>query len=461
MARFHSCNVLAGIKNDRTLWQFSAHGNVALKDEHTTVNGEALPAPLAQKNWPQLWQPRLNVAWLPPEQVLFRVVHLPSISFEEALSMVELQLEKLSPVPVGQVAWSVYPVPAPAAAAGDLQAYVVVLVERRIVEEYLGELEAAGYLADRLELKALDQICAVPIDTHGAWIFPGLSGNAESALVAWWYGGRLQSLNLLNWPATSERAEALKEQLSQMAWAGELEGWLTALPEWTLVADDETVSQWETPLRKGLDAPIRLVHPTPAPELAALTVKRAVATAGKGNLIPPEFATRYRNQFFDRLWIRGVFSLVVVYFLLVALYMAAVNVQNYRVSQVEARVTGLGPTYTNALQLREHFQVLRTREELKFAALDCWKVTAELLPESVTLDSFNFSEGRKLALNGTAPGDAVLQVNKFYGDIRKATLNGATMFDFTKGQELSTRLGPGGTVVNWNFALELKNTEGQ
>jgi hypothetical protein len=312
-----------------------------------------------------------------------------------------------------------------------------------------------------LELKALDQICAVPIDTNGAWIFPGLSGNAETALVAWWYGGRLQSLNLLTKPAGGDQSDALKEQLSQMAWAGELETWLTALPEWTLVADDETVGQWETPLRKGLDAPIRLVHPMSDGELAALTVKRAVAADGRGNLVPPEFATRYRNQFFDRLWIRGVFSLVVVYFLLVALYMAAVNVQNYRVGQVEAQVSGLGPTYTNALQLRERFQVLRTREELKFAALDCWKVTAELLPESVTLDSFNFSEGRKLALNGTAPGDAVDQVIKFYGDIRKATLNGATMFDFNKGQELSTRLGPGGTVVNWNFALELKNTEGQ
>ena len=34
------------------------------------------------------------------------------------------------------------------------------------------------------------------------------------------------------------------------------------------------------------------------------------------------------------------------------------------------------------------------------------------------------------------------------------------MFDPNKGQELSQRVGPGGSLI-WNFALELKRTEGE
>lgn len=466
MARPHSCNVLHSTGTDRRLWQFSAQGNFALKEEHAAPAGGFLPSHLAQKNWRQLGQPRLNIAWLPPENVFFRVIHLPPSSFAETLSMVELQLEKLSPLPVGQVAWTVYPVAQPASAPGeagaavDLQAHVIVFVARDVVEKHLGELETAGYLADRLELQAFDQITAVPVDANGAWIFPGLAGGPDTALVAWWYGGRLQSLNPITLVTNGDPAESLKEQLAQMAWAGELDGWLTALPVWTLVADDEAVARWEAPLRKGLDAPIRLVHPTPAAELAALTAKRATQSDGKGNLVPPEFATRYRNQFFDRLWIRGMFAVGAVYFILVAIYLAVVEVQDYRVSKVEAYVEGLGADYTNTLQLRERFQVLKTREELKFAALDCWKATAELLPESLTLDGFSFAEGRRLNLNGTAPGDASADVIKFYGDLRKYTASGQPMFDFNKGKELSTRVGPGGVVV-WNFELELKRTESQ
>lgn len=463
MARLHSCNVLHSAGTDRRLWQFSAQGEFAVQRELTAKDGEFLPAHIAQKTWGQLWQPRLNIAWLPPESVFFRVVQLPPSTFAETLAMVELQLEKLSPLPVGQMLWGMYVVPPAATApANDLQTVVVVFVERKVVEEFLGALETQGYLADRLELQALDQITAAKVDGNGAWIYPGLGGGPDTALVAWWYGGKLHSLNALSLPAAGDRAESLKEQLAQMAWAGELEGWLTALPQWTLVGDNEAVAQWEAPLRKGLDAPIRLVNPTPLTELATLSAKRSVASDGKGNLIPPEYATRYRNQFHDRLWIRGMFAVGAIYLIIIAIYFAVISVQEYRVGKVETFVNNLGPTYTNTLQLRERYQVLKTREELKFAALDCWKVTAELLPESATLDGFAFSEGRKLALNGTAPGESVNDVIKFYGDIRKSPgKDGQPMFDFTKGQELSTRLGPGGTVVNWNFTLELKRTDSE
>ena len=461
MARLHSCNVLDSAGSDRRLWQFSAQGSFALKGEHATKDDSLLPAHLAHKSWPQLWQPPLNIAWLPAGNVFFRVVHLPASSIAETLAMVELQLEKLSPIPVGQALWSMYALPQPAnAPTNELQTLIVVFVERRLVEEFLGQLETSGYLADRLELKALDQIAAAQVDGNGAWIYPGLGGSPDAGLVAWWYGGKLQSLNAMVLPAAGDRAEAAKEQLAQMAWAGELEGWLTSLPQWTLVADDEGVAQWEAPLRKGLDAPIRLVNPTPAVELAALTAKRSAQSDAKSNLIPPEYATRYRNQFFDRLWIRGVFALGAIYFIFAAIYIGVVSFRDYQISKVESYVANLGPTYTNALQLRERFQVLKTREELKFAALDCWKVTAENLPETLTLDSFSFSEGRKLRLSGTAPGDSALDVTAFYRDMLKATLNGQLLFDFTKGQPLSSQAGVGG-AVNWNFTLELKRTEGE
>src|SRR5690242_1635673 len=112
MARLHSCNVLNTGAAGRQLWQFQAQGNFNLTREHTSPEGEALPAGLTAKSWGSIWQPRLNVAWLPAESVFFRVVHLPpSSNFAETLSMVELQLEKLSPIPVGQVVWSVHPLP--------------------------------------------------------------------------------------------------------------------------------------------------------------------------------------------------------------------------------------------------------------------------------------------------------------------------------------------------------------
>ena len=66
---------------------------------------EPLPERLVTKDWQHLVQPRLNVAWLPPDEVFLRVVQLPKADPAETLSMVELQLEKISPLPVAQIVW--------------------------------------------------------------------------------------------------------------------------------------------------------------------------------------------------------------------------------------------------------------------------------------------------------------------------------------------------------------------
>jgi hypothetical protein len=197
-------------------------------------------------------------------------------------------------------------------------------------------------------------------------------------------------------------------------------------------------------------------------DLAALTAKRAAESDGKANLIPAEYATRYRNQFLDRLWIRGALAVAALYLIGVAFYFAVVGFQDYRVDQVEAKIAGLGEDYTNSIQMRERYQVLKTRQELKFAALDCWKAVAENLPETVTLETMGFSDGRKLTINGTAPQENNGDVLKFYSDVRKATsMSDQPLFDLSKGKEPELRLGPGGTVVNWSFFLDLKRTEGE
>src|SRR6185312_16494498 len=110
--------------------------------------------------------------------------------------------------------------------AENLQTIIVIVVARAVVEEFLGKLEGQGYMADRLELPMLDQLQATPINGDGAWVYPEGRGINSRALVAWWYGGVFQNLDLLTLESGPNRIASLKDQLVQMAWAGELEGWL-------------------------------------------------------------------------------------------------------------------------------------------------------------------------------------------------------------------------------------------
>ena len=439
--------------------QFDARNNrFALIRAQTTPAGAPLPAKAVRKDWRSLFQHKLNIAWLPPEHVFLRVAQFPKSEFNETLAMVELQLEKLSPMPVAQIAWSIQILPQ---TEGSLQTVIVIIVARNVVEEFLGQLEAQSYLADCLELPILDQLLATTITQDGAWIYPGGPGGHHTALVAWWYGGVLQHLDLVHMPPAN-RPASLKEQLMQMAWAGELEGWLAAPPRWHLVADASTAGEWEPALSEGLAQSIELIPPVGPAELAALTARRSAQAPPNANLLPAEYSTRYQQQFVDRLWMRGLLAVGAIYVAGVIIYLIGLQFMLFKTRSVEREVAGQGLSYTNAIQLRDRYHVLKDRQELKYAALNCWNVTAKLMPVSITLDTMNFSDGRRFTLSGTAPSEEVKELNAFEGAMRKAIDNGGQpLFDSEKGENVTWRANPGTATVSWNFTLELKRAEVQ
>ena len=364
---------------------------------------EPLPEKLVAKSWQSLFQPRLNIAWLSAEKVFLRVVQLPKADSVETQSMVELQLEKISPLPTAQIVWSfeVFPYIAQGHIAdtlnphaiGELQTVVVIMVARHHVEEYLGQLEGQGYLADRLELPLLDELRATKVKEDGAWIFPGLGGQEGTCMVAWWYSGVLQNLSIIHLPVGEARAAGLQEQLAQTIWAGEVEGWMTEPPKIHLMADEVTAAGW-LPLF-DLTQQVEVVPPLASLELAQLTARRVTANGSLTNLLPPEYATRYKQQFLDRLWMRGLFAIVLLYILGVVIYFGFVQYSSYRLGSLQADSGQLGIEYTNTIRIREQLRVLQDTIEMQYAALDSYKALADTLPPELILSGMNFERGRK------------------------------------------------------------------
>jgi len=455
---YYACNVLQIGPETRQIWQFDArNGGFALNRQQISMPGEPLPKGLVAKDLRSLLQRKLNVAWLPPENVFFRVAQLPHSEFNETLAMVELQLEKLSPLPVAQIVWTIQVLPH---TGGNMQTVVVVIVARNVVEEFLGKLEGQGYLADRLELPVLDQLSGTAINEDGAWIYPEALGSRNAALVAWWYGGVLQNLDFIT--LSEGRPEAVQEQLNQMAWAGEMEGWLKSPPHWHLVSSGSTAAEWETALRTALDQPVQMLEPLSTPQLAAATARRATHASPSANLLPAEFATRYHQQFVDRLWMKGLLAVGAAYLVGVVIYGGILGVAMFQASAVEAAKDKISNDYTNTMQLNATYKVLKEREDLKFAALDSWKAIAELMPETLSLDNWNFGDGKRLVLSGSAPSNEHVQEIL---DFEKAVRNykdqyGQPLFDANKGEGLNRRMGPNGTIL-WDFSVELKRSEVQ
>ena len=464
--RWNTCNLLHLAPDAKRLWQFDVKGgSFVLGREQRVAHTENLPAKGIAKSWTSLWQPKLNIAWLPQESVFLRVVELPASSYDETLAMVELQLEKLSPLPVTQIVWTLHVMgthQSPPKADGtveNLQTVVVVIAERSSVEEFLGRLEQDGFFADQLEIPMLDQLEAAATGDDGVWLFPFSLGGQNAALVAWWSGGALRNLSFVTLPASGDRAKELKDQLAHIAWSGELEGWLTSAPKWHLVADPANATEWENVLHAGLNEPVQIVPPPAPVELAGRTAKRA-AGAAHSRLLPAEFTARYHQQFVDRLWLRGLGAAGIFYAACLLVYFCAVAVLDFHTSSIEGQVSSLGGSFTNALQLRARYNVLKERQDLKYAALDCWQIVSQNLPPGITLQRFGFTDGKKLSLNGQVPADQIsLITDQFYDGVRKAKLNGQPFFSpvLGSGEQLTYR--QSGNVITWNFGLDLMRSE--
>ena len=490
MAHWQFCNILHVGDGAHRLWQFDAKsGGFALNREHHAAPGESLPFNVVAKTWRSLWQPKLNVAWLPPESVFFRVIELPGSNFEETLAMAELQMEKLSPMPVTQIVWTIHILPrrsdaprrskaetgvkeeAPTA-GNDLQTVVVVIAARHTVEEFLGKLEGQGYLADRLEAPMLDQLEAMlavedDLSRRGeteteaatdAWVYPSVFHGQNAAFVAWCQGGTLRNLSVIVLPLDGDPAKDLREQLTQLTWAGELEGWLTAPPSWHLVAEGDVAAEWENTLRVGLGETVHTTPPLPLEELAARTARRSAEAGTRVALLPQEFSARYRQQFFDRLWMRGLIATGVLYVVGVLIYFCAVGFLAIQTHKAEKDVASISGSYTNALALQARYRVLKERQDLKYAALDCWKIVAEQVPAGISLQRLSFSDGQKLSLGGVTTPDQINSLFDFNNGLQKAELNGQPVFKTEGGEPLVYR--QNGNAVTWNFGLALQRGEG-
>lgn len=456
--RWHSCNVVNWTAAGRQLWQFGAGaGSAAPLLERALADTEPLPARAITKDWRDLFQSRLNIAWLPANQVFLRVAQFPVCGLAELRPMVELQLEKLSPLPVTQIVWSVEPLPQP---VGELQTVIVLIVARQVVEQFLGNLEGQGYLADRLEIPWLHQLTTARVDRDSVWIYASAMPDKTLCLVGWWIGGELRNLNLLSLPNTPDRVSLLETQLVQTAWASEMEGWLPAQPDLHLVADPQTAAEWEPHLREWAGRPID-VRPGPTPrELAALNAQRATRGESEANLLPPEFAARYRQQFIDGLWMRGLLGVGAIYLVGVMIYFAALQVVNFQLDGVKDGITAIAANYTNALQLKTRIEVVQEQLDLKFAALDCYRIAVENLPEDLSLTTLAFQKGQKVVLFGTAPSDAGSKVTDYIEALGKVSLQGTNGPPlFSKVEPPRIQAPPGNQPIKWDFACTINRKE--
>lgn len=301
-------------------------------------------------------------------------------------------------------------------------------------------------------MASLDQLLATKVRDNGVWVYPGLGPRGQACLAAWWYDGVLRNLTLLHVPPEPEAGRYLRQQLAQMAWAGEVDGWVTAPPRWHLVAGPQLAVTWE-PWLRGDGEPVEMVAETTAAELAERTARRATGSAEYIGLLPGEYAARYRQQFIDRIWMRGLGAVLAMVVAGTLVYMAALTIRRVQVDKLESHSLAQGVLYTNVMKIKAEVQVLQDQVDLQYAALECWKAAATLLPSELTLDGVNFQRGKTVTIFGSGPAEASKSAGDYCEALGKVTYKDQPLFSKVSTPDLRNNPGQG---LRWSLTAELK-----
>ena len=451
-SRFKSCQILRRQADSRQLWMFAVgKDKLTLASETTAAHEAPLPPGTRQRDWQELLQPRLNIACLPSGLVFVRVIQLPAGSPDEIPSMVEFELEKVSPRPTAQIVWTFEVLEQ---LPEGLSTVLVVVAARNAVEEFLGSLESGGFIAHCLDVPLVRELRSLQPTEDGIWILVEDGQSDRTVLAAWRIGGVWREVTLVRLAEGNAGAEQLIQQLACGAWGGELAGWLQSVPPVHLRGSPEAAHLLTEPLASWQGQDIQ-VEPRMAPQVLAHAGASHHLGSTASSLVPPEVISRHRNQLIDRLWIKGLGNVGITYLFLVFCYIAVLKYQENQLQDTKSEAVSLGKTYTNTLQLKERIAVIQGQIDLRFAALNAWRAAVEHLPESMTLSRLNFDKGRTLKLLGTVPAENIPDVTRFNSELKKVMVDGQPLFASVTPANIRSQAGPSA----WDFEAVLRRSE--
>jgi hypothetical protein len=148
---------------------------------------------------------------------------------------------------------------------------------------------------------------------------------------------------------------------------------------------------------------------------------------------------------------RGLMGVIGLYCVGVVIYFAALFVLRFQHEKIADEVASYSQSYTNAMRDEERIKILKDRQELKYAGLDCWRSIAEALPSSLTVEEIYFQRG-KFDPRGTVSVGDQADVTKLNEAMRKATdLQGNPLFNTVTPPTFMTR----GNTADWKFSCVL------
>ncbi|MEI7850684.1 MAG: pilus assembly protein PilM [Kiritimatiellales bacterium] len=387
---------------------------------------------------------------LPSSQLLMRVLELPSTSPQELKSMVELQMDQISPFPVDQLTVS-YEV----LCQTENHSRVLAVAAQRKIVDTLGDL----FKAQNIYIRSLDaEILAwwSLLIAHGQVPCQGrviliLEEHTEFSMIVVDDGVPVcfRSLELFhNFTDEAVMHEIVEEMhytmLSLEAEYGHRDGCMVEV--WS---ESEFPEQLTNLLKEPCGGSINLHSLNSLPPLSeGLALRTAERRLHHAELVPREWIELQRRKRLMRIGTIASIALLSIWMAVISVAGAVFSLQQASYNRVRREAAKYDAPARAAQAARDEMISLEKYADRSHSALECLRTVAVALPDGVEIASFTYKKDEVVSLRGSSGGAEAI-----YDFFQK--LGASEIFTGVKDQPVSTRMVKEKRVSTFSVTAEL------
>jgi len=385
-------------------------------------------------------------------ELLMRTMEFPTADPAEIASMVDFQIDKVSPFPLDQLAVS-----HSILRQTENGALVMMVAAKRDCIDEIGDIfQQKGLHIHSMDARVLGWIHLLESKGHlegsGCEILI-IDDEVDFALVFLSDGLPVSFRALHACISDDGIVDELAHEIGYTLTTLDTEYDLpapTAIAIWSLYKLPAAVSDH---LQEKSGLAVRCNDLSTLPPLSRGIIERALRTDNRIELIPREWIEHKKNERLRKKYTLISVAIVAVWLAFVVILFAIYETRVIKLNRIQKRADAIAPAAAKAFENREKLKALKIYTDRSDSALECLREVTRLLPPGdIEFASFNYNKGKGATIRGSADSDDA--VYAFF-----SSLTDSPLFEQMKDQSVNNRVTRGARRAVFSATLVLPAEE--
>lgn len=384
--------------------------------------------------------------------LLMRVMELPTTQADEIADMAALQIDKISPFPADQLAFS-----HEVLRQSEDSSWVLLAAAKRSCIDAIGDtFKEKGVRIHSIDARIQGWLQLLQskkrVSREGCEIII-INDGIDFSLVVVDSGTPVAFRMLHAGPDDAERADDLAAEIGYTLTTLDSEYDLPTPTDVQFWSHHDVSASMRARFTEKSGLKIHDYQLDTLPPLSEGIVQRALEGHSRIELIPTEWIEHQKRKQLQQMTIKISAGVLSLWLAIVLIFFSIYKVRDFKLSRVRKKANIIAPEAAQALENRKKLKALKVYTDRTDSALECLREITRLLPiGDIEFVSYNYNKSKGVSIRGTAGNDQ--QVDDYF-----VALANSPLFERLKDESMRARTTKGVRRTVFSATLTLPSEE--